>query len=125
VGDILPFHAAAGAKAMLAFSSREFIDRQLNKKIARFTPNTITKKKNVKSQLEEIRQQGVAFDHGELNIDVHAMGTPLFNANKKPVAAIVIAAPAYRMQTHIDSNVVSRLKETAAKISTKLFYSEE
>jgi IclR family acetate operon transcriptional repressor len=125
VGDRLPFHAAAGAKAMLAFSSGEFIDRQLNKKITRFTPNTITKRNILKSQLEDIRRQGVAFDQGELNVDVHAIGTPLFNHAKKPVAAIVIAAPAYRMQTHIDSNAVSMLKETAAKISAKLFYSEE
>jgi DNA-binding IclR family transcriptional regulator len=123
VGDRLPFHVAAGAKAILAFSSSEVVDRQLKEKLIRFTPNTITKKKVLKSQLEEIRRQGVAFDNGELNMDVHAIGAPIFNHDEKPVAATVIAAPAYRMQTHIESNFVSLLKETAAKISEKLFYS--
>jgi IclR family acetate operon transcriptional repressor len=125
VGDRLPFHVAAGAKAILAFSSPDVIESQLKEKLTRFTPNTITRRKILKSQLEEIRRQGVAFDHGELNSDVHAMGAPIFNHDNKPVAAIVIAAPAYRMQTHIESNGALLLKETAAKISAKLFYSEK
>jgi len=125
VGDRLPIHAAAGAKAMLAFSSQEIVDKLISGKLSRFTKNTISKPNAFKRQLKEIRKAGVAFDHGELNSDVCAIAAPVFNYERKPVAGIVFAAPSYRMNEQVESNVVSMLKDAAAEVSAKLFFPED
>ena len=122
VGGRLPVHVASGAKAILAYSSPEVFDSLIKGRLKRFTPNTITNRKILRQKLDEIRQQGVAFDHGELDIDVHTMAAPVFNHDQRAVAAVVIAAPAYRWRSHPESHFVSLLKETATKISTRLHY---
>ncbi|MFC1867476.1 IclR family transcriptional regulator [Thermodesulfobacteriota bacterium] len=123
-GELLPIHVAVGAKAVLAFSPPNVFNRLIKGKLKRFTPNTITNPEALKANLEEIRQKGYAWDKAELDINVYALGAPIFDYQKRPVAAIVIAAPIDRMKAHIKGNVVSLLKETAMKISSLLFYSE-
>ncbi len=125
VGERVPLHVASGAKVILAFSPPELIDKYINGKLKRYTPNTISNQKMFKSQLAEVRQQGVAYDRGEYNIDVFSIGAPIFNHVKKPIGALSVCAPAYRMESHNESNLVSQLKETAAEISARLFYTEE
>jgi DNA-binding IclR family transcriptional regulator len=123
--DRIPIHAAAGAKSILAFFSPEAVERLINRKLARLTPNTITDPDVLRTHLKEIRRQGVAFDRGEDNIDVHAIGAPIFNHEGEPIAAICVCVPASRMDSYVKSNIVSKLKETAAKISDRFFYSED
>ncbi|MBW1766668.1 MAG: IclR family transcriptional regulator [Deltaproteobacteria bacterium] len=122
IGDRVPFHVAAGAKAILAFCPTEMVDRLINGKLARFTPNTITKPTVLKKQLEEIRQKGVAFDKGERNVDVYSIGAPIFNFENKPVAAIAVAILSHKIESILEAGVVSMLKDTSSKISSQLFY---
>ena len=120
LGEKVALHVAAGAKAILAFSSEEFVRSCLEGKLTRYTPNTITSRKVLRDQLEAIRHRGVAFDLGERYVDVYAMGAPVFNHEKKPVAAVVIAGPDFRMRAQMESPTVDLLKETAARISAQL-----
>jgi len=123
--DRIPVHVASGAKSILAFSPPEVVERLINRKLTRFTPNTITDPDILKAKLKEIRRQGIAFDRGEDNIDVHAVGTPVFNYKGEPIAALCICVPANRMGSLDKSSTILKLKETAAKISDRLFYSED
>ena len=125
VGELVPVYAAAGAKSILAFLPPESVDRFLNGEFTKFTPNTITDPDILKGQFKEIRRQGIAFDLGEYNIDVYAVAAPIFNYNREPVAAISLCGPVNRMKFHLKSDVISKLKKTAAKISERLLYSEE
>ncbi|MBW1802622.1 MAG: IclR family transcriptional regulator, partial [Deltaproteobacteria bacterium] len=125
VGERVPFHVASGAKAILAFSPSELVDRVIQGKLRRYTSNTITDPEVFKKQLEDIRRRGVAYDRGEYNIDVISIGAPVFNHVREPVAAISVCAPAYRMEKHFESDIVLHLKEAAAEISAGLFYQEE
>ena len=123
IGERMPVHVAAGAKAILAFSKPDVLDRILNGKLKRFTPNTITDPVIFMEQLAEIRKQGVAFDRGEDNIDVYAVGAPIFDYTMLPIAAISLCGPANRMIAHIESNVILKIKKTAERISSQLLYS--
>jgi DNA-binding IclR family transcriptional regulator len=124
-GARMPLHVAVGARAILAHLPTEIVDTLLDGELKRYTPNTITDPKVLKKQFREIKRKGVAFDRGELDLDVHVMAAPVFNHSKKPVAAAVIAIPAYRMKSHLRGNTVFLLKEAAAEISARLYYSEE
>ena len=125
VGSRLPIHAAAGAKAILAFSSSETVDSLLNEKLPRFTLNTITVPTMLKRQLGRIRQQGVSFDCEEIDLGIHAVGAPIFNYDRKPVAAVVIAGPTQRVMHDAKTEMVHSLRNTAASISSRLLYREK
>ena len=122
IGDRIPIHAAAGAKAILAFSPHEVRDSILNGEMPRFTPNTITDPEMLKRQLQDIRRQGFSFDNEEIDVGINAVGAPIFNYEEKPVAAVVVAGPSPRVTWDGDSPIVSPLKDTAAKISAQLHY---
>jgi len=125
IGDYLPTHVAAGAKAILAFSPPEVQKHFLGKKMPRLTPRTITEPAELENQFQEIIKHGVSFDKEEHDIDINAIGVPVFNGEKKPVAAVVVAGPRTRIVCNHHAPIVSQLKETAAQISARLFYRQE
>ena len=68
---------------------------------------------------------GVAFDQEEIDEGTSALGAPIFNHEQIPVAAVVVAGPSQRVAWKEDSEMVSVLKETAAKISAQMYYKRE
>ncbi|MBW1675650.1 MAG: IclR family transcriptional regulator [Deltaproteobacteria bacterium] len=120
LGDRLPIHAAAGAKAILAFSLPEIRENLLDQEMPRLTPNTITDTRIFKRQLKLIRHQGFSYDNEEIDTGISAVGAPIFNHEKKAVAAVTVAGPSQRISWNVDSPIVSQVKDTAAKISTQL-----
>ena len=117
IGDRVPFHAAAGAKAFLAFSTPELTNALIGKKLPRLTQNTITDLEKLNQHFDQIRQDGFAFDNEEIDEGTRAVGAPLFNHENRPVAAIIIAGPAQNITGNADSPIVTALKETANKLS--------
>ena len=122
IGDYLPIHVAAGAKAILAFSPPQVKSSFLNKKMPRLTPHTITDPQTLDRQFREIKKCGVSFDEEEHDLDINAIGAPVFNGEKFPVAAVVVAGPKTRVSCHSDTPIAIQLKKTAARISERLFY---
>jgi IclR family KDG regulon transcriptional repressor len=122
IGDRLPVHVAAGAKAILAFLPVDVAEALIPKKLIRFTPHTITNRKVLIKQLAEIKEKGVATDCGERDEDVHVIAAPVFNHEKNPIAAVVISVPVSRKETLTDPKTIKLLKETTAAISARLLY---
>lgn len=126
VGQRLPIYAVAGAKSMLAFLPADEVDELIGrKKLTAYTPKTITDPKRLKLELEEIKIQGFSVDRGEYYSDVQAIGAPVFNADGRPVAAVVMPVPAYRMGSHLRSNGPVLIKKAAAEISAALFFDKK
>ena len=119
--DYLPMHVAAGAKAILAFTDSDVVNSMIKGELEKFTENTITDIQLFKDQLKEIRLNGIAYDRGEANKDVHAVSAPVFNQFKEPIAAISICVPASRMDKIANKKVVVELKKAASRISEHLF----
>jgi len=119
-GTLIPAHVSPGAMAILAFSPSETVNNVFKKELTRYTPRTIKNPELLKENLKEIKRKGVAFAFGEYNLDVNAIGAPIFNHEKKPIAAVVITMPVYRAKYHKQSKLISLLKETAARISDQL-----
>jgi DNA-binding IclR family transcriptional regulator len=122
IGDRIPINAAAGAKAILAYSDPEIRNTLLDVKMQRFTKNTITDPAVLQQQFEEIRHQGASFDIDEIDEGTSAIGAPVFNHKKKPVASIVIAGPSQRIKANDNLTMIAALKEAAAEISAQLYY---
>jgi IclR family acetate operon transcriptional repressor len=124
IGDRVPFHAAAGAKAFLAFCPPELRETLIGVKLRRFTKYTITDREKLYGQLEEIRKNGFAFDREEIDEGTCAVGAAVFNHEKEPVASVVVAGPPQRITWNSDSPMVSALKDTAERISAQLYFKQ-
>ncbi len=122
VGDRVAFHAAAGAKAFLAFCAPELRKRLLGTRLRRLTKNTIIDPVKLQSQMEEIRREGFAIDNEELDEGTMAVAAPIFNHEKKPIAAVVVAGPPQRIAGEHGKSIVSALKKTAKDISGEFYY---
>jgi IclR family acetate operon transcriptional repressor len=120
VGDQVMPHAHAGAKAIVAFSRPEEIERWLTRDFFPFTENTVTDPDELRKIYREIRQIGIAYDWEEYLHEIYAVAVPIFNHENNPVAAILIVVPSYRMKKRWDSHFIVALKETANMISSRL-----
>jgi DNA-binding IclR family transcriptional regulator len=120
VGDQMAINANAGAKAIMAFSPQETVQKGLAGPLTKFTTRTRTDTDAIWKEFAEIRAIGFAYDKGEYDEDVHAVAAPIFNHEDRVVAAVVIIAPSFRMSSSIESGSLELLKETASEISERL-----
>lgn len=120
VGDQMAINANAGAKAIMAFSSEDMIEKGLACKLKKFTAKTVTSPSKIRKEYEKIRATGLAYDKEEYDEDVEAVATPVFNHEDRAVAAVVIIAPSFRMSSCIESGSLELLKDTAKEISDRL-----
>ena len=124
VGMLMPTHASAGAKAILAFISPDGWDTFLDTDLVRLTPNSITDHDLFYKQLEKIKETRIAFDIGEHDPDLNAIGSPIFNIEGIPVAAVVVVGLANRIGSNLDSQAADEVKKTAEYISKRLYYTD-
>ena len=115
--DVLPLHAPAGAKAILAFVNKDYVEGLLPRELARFTHNTVTKREDLMNRLVEFNRQGYSVDNQELHPGVYAIGVPIFGRLGKPVAAISVVLAADLMSNERESDIVRHMKSTARDIA--------
>lgn len=122
VGDRLPLNATAGAKAILAYSDDQTIEKLLNPKntFLSLTPNTITDPGVLRKQLEQIRKKGYSFDNEEADIGINAVGFPIFGHADTPVAAVSVVGPAHRITKADNEKLIELTRLTAQAISSLL-----
>jgi IclR family KDG regulon transcriptional repressor len=97
VGNRVPLHRLAQGKAILAFLSKPERDEILDRaSLEPGTPNTITDPQALRHDLEETRERGWAIVDEENEPGVRAIAMPIMNSHNRPVAAVAIAAPAFR-----------------------------
>jgi IclR family pca regulon transcriptional regulator len=87
-GVRLPAHCTSIGKALLAFLPEEQREEVLAKSPRRrMTPYTVTKRKRLRAQLEEIAERGFAVSDQELHLGVRSLAVPVWDVTKV-VAAV-------------------------------------
>lgn len=124
VGLRAPAYCTGVGKALLAYQNPDQI-REYYKTHAlrRFTETTVIDLETLIKQLDQIRDQGFAFDKGEHEDEVRCVAAPIFDMNGKAVAAISISGPAIRMDpVEHNQKLIEQVKRTAMNISSQLGY---
>lgn len=114
LGQHKPLHSTSQGKAILAFlpeGERDDIISRLN--FRRSTAHSITDPDILRSQLRIVRQRGYSVDDEEAAIGTRCVGAPILNSAGRPVAAISIAGPTYRVTT----DRVERLGPEVAQVA--------
>jgi IclR family pca regulon transcriptional regulator len=92
-------------------------------KLTKRAPNTITSKRVLREELEEIQSAGFAVDDEEFAVGVYAISAPVRNDTRETVAALALAAPSsvISLEELVDA-LGPHLVSTADRISARLGY---
>ncbi|MFE9687396.1 IclR family transcriptional regulator [Streptomyces sp. NPDC006285] len=98
-GEVLAINAGASALALLAWAPAEELDELLAGPLPRYTDATLADPAALRAHLAEIREQGYAVGHGELDPDVLEIGAPVRGEreNGNIVGALSVAAFPHRV----------------------------
>jgi IclR family KDG regulon transcriptional repressor len=117
-GASLPLHAGASSKVLMAFLPEKDWDPIITREGLRgFTPQTITDRGVLKSQLREIRHRGYAFSDQEVDRDVRAVAAPILNPWGELIAGLTVAGPAYRIHKRRVQSLGRLVSQYAQKIA--------
>jgi len=92
IGSLMPFHASAPAKAILAHSPPEKLERLLRKNspLHRYTPRTISAPKEVLGEYRVCREQGYAVCDEEMEPGVCAVAAPVFGYDNGVLGSVAL-----------------------------------
>lgn len=120
-GRVLPPHCSAMGKAITAFQSRELIDRILETYgLTPRTPRSMSNRRELMAQLEEVRQTGIAYDREESTLGGICVGAAIQMESGPVLAAISVSTPIARMTSEREDEIAAGVFQTAAAISRKL-----
>lgn len=126
VGDRVDVHVSAGAWAIMAFMPKQLVDTVLSDRtFPAYTEQTVVTADEIIDRFPEIREKGFAHSSKQRHRDSEIFSAPIFDHEKKPVAAVTMLVTTERLDSIHHSNKLELLKQTAAAISERLLYSEE
>lgn len=123
IGRHTRFHYHAPGKAILAHLPEEKVERILQERgMPEKTENTITDYDQVKAELEEVRERGVAFDVGEAISGIRSVAAPVV-CDGTVEGAIAVVGPKNRLKGDKFREEIPALVSGAAnEVELRLMY---
>lgn len=124
-GTQVYLHGTALGKAILAFLPDSDIDWILDRHgMPQLTETTITDREELNEQLEQIREQKIAFDNEERLPGMQCVAVPVLDRENHPVGSLSVAAPTRRMADNpLTGEIPDLLKDTSNVIQLNMSYS--
>jgi IclR family KDG regulon transcriptional repressor len=118
IGRRNPAHCTAVGKAMMShLPEREVDDILRHHGMQRFTPNTLTTPAELKAELKNILERGYSIDNEEVEEGVRCVGAAILDHVGRPLAAISISAPSFRLAMDKVAVVATSLCKSAKALS--------
>jgi DNA-binding IclR family transcriptional regulator len=114
-------HATATGKVMLAFGP----SGTPNGELERFTDRTVTDTKELRREIEQVREQGWAQAVKERESDLNAIAAPVYGPNGRLAAILGVQGPAGRFGRKKREAALPLLLESAGALSAGLGYNEQ
>jgi DNA-binding IclR family transcriptional regulator len=121
VGALLPLHATALGKAVLAYLDAEYVDELVRAGLPKLTGHSHVSASAVKRELVRVREQGYAVEREEAIIGEVGVAAPIFDRRADPIGAIGVAGPRERvLRSGREPRVAAAVMEAARGISRDL-----
>lgn len=118
IGKLSPLHCSGVGKCLLLNYDEGMIEAFIEKKgLPAFTSNTVTSKKRLLRELQEIRQRGYAIDDEECEMGVRCIACGVSDHSGRIAAAISISGPVGRMTEPRVKTISTLLMDAAKEIS--------
>jgi IclR family transcriptional regulator, acetate operon repressor len=119
-GAMVPMHASAAGKAILAALPEVEVDAILARPLVALAPNTITDADVLRSQLRDVRRRGWAETYHEASKDVGAVAAAIHDPSGRPIAAIALALPMHRLTAEITERYGTAVAQATRELSAHL-----
>jgi DNA-binding IclR family transcriptional regulator len=119
-GQRLPAFATAAGKAILAFLPDEAARKVVERGMQQYTPQTIHSPEIFFKGLSMEREQGFSISEQEYEEGINAVAAPILDSNEKPIAAITVAGPAYRLLRERMNEIGPTILATAREIAQEI-----
>ncbi|CAE6858452.1 IclR family transcriptional regulator [Paraburkholderia nemoris] len=117
LGDLAPLYAVSGGKVILANLPDVMRSEYLRSVIfQRFTPNTLSSKDALVRELDEIRENGVAFSMQEYTPGIVGVGVPILSSTGFPIGSLNLAIPSVRYSTAVGTRAQQILQDSANRL---------
>lgn len=116
-GKELPPHAAASAKAIIAYQDEHIQEKILDRPLKKLTPHTTTDPDQVRQHLDEVRKQGFALCDREIDEDIMAYATPVLLPNAGVLYSVGVTAPSNRLNQEPAAYWIEHLQQAAKKFA--------
>ncbi|MBV7481581.1 IclR family transcriptional regulator [Bordetella sp. BOR01] len=113
-------HAAASAKAILAFQSDTLIQAALAEPLPLLTANTCTDPAQILREYEEVRQRGYATCIGEIDEGLAALGVPVRVPHLGVIYSLGVTGPMQRLKTKNLETIAHIMQRYAERVSDAL-----
>ncbi len=115
-------HNAAGGKAILAEYSENRVDEILDRwGMPKKTPNTTSRRTELKSELKCIKKLGYAISDGEPVEGYRSVSSPIMNWDGSVLGAISAGGPTYRIEySRLRGDLAERIVAAAESISNDI-----
>ncbi|WP_076858395.1 IclR family transcriptional regulator domain-containing protein [Bradyrhizobium mercantei] len=120
LGALKPMHCTSQGKAILAHLSETQVELALCDGLSRFTDKTICDPEQLKDHLSIVRARGYAIDDEEIILGTRCVGTAILDPGGKPLAAISVAGPTFRITAERAEQLGQELVDVAKRISDLL-----
>ncbi|MET0740079.1 MAG: IclR family transcriptional regulator [Candidatus Nanopelagicales bacterium] len=118
VGIVIPAHASALGKAMLAYLPDEADTVLRRGSLRSMTGETLTDPSELRAQLDDLRAGGVALECDEAVLGESSVAAAVFDATGLAVGAVAIVVPT--TEWPVDDTAVEAVRTTARTLSREL-----
>jgi len=120
LGVYRPYNCTAVGKVLLT----DFVDEEIEilfraGAFEKRTDNSIIEVDQLKEELGRVRERGWAIDNEEFSLGARCLAVPIFNHQRKVLAALTVSGPADRVGSQ-QEKIIQILKDHAKQISEKL-----
>ena len=121
LGRPVPLHATSSGKAFLAFLPEEEREALLPPRLERFTRTTVTSRRRLEQQLEQVRRAGYSLCAGELEESLLGASAPVLGREPvRPLAIVSVWGPAHRVTRRRLGELGRRTLRAAREIEAQL-----
>jgi DNA-binding IclR family transcriptional regulator len=120
-GDLAPLYATSGGKALLAFMPEA--EREAYLRSVRFqaiTPATIRNAKELRRQIQAVRETGVATVREEFTPGISGVAMPVLASSGVVLGSINVAVPSVRFNDAAHERILKALNEALVKVQREL-----
>ena len=115
-GRVMPLHAAASAKAIIAFQEEGVIEDALSHARTAFTDHTRVDAATVRADFAAVRRQGFAVCDEDLDPGVLSYACPIRLEGAGVLYSVGVVGLSQRLGRHPQSEVVAALRGSAERI---------
>jgi DNA-binding IclR family transcriptional regulator len=115
-------HAAATAKAILAFQDEAIVARALAEPLEKMTAYTVTDPERVRQTYARAREDGFATCVSEIDEGLGALGVPVREAGGRVLYSLGVTGPVQRIMDEGREERLAALRDTAAALATTLAF---